>query len=613
MSTIVRAAIHPGIGIARVGNSPDAFFVGPELPYPVPAPEGGFKDAAGALKRQAARFRIFGYDEGGRVVAELTAANADIAWTVHVANRKAAWYNFDTALDIPEAVPAGRRNASFVGADRQRLVIDPGPRRIAGAGVHGAKYALDGGSFLDVPVSLGELRTDGDGRLLVLGGLGVSASPMPNNTIYTFADNDGWHDDTSDGPVTAEVRIGDRTIPVDPAWVVVAPPNYAPDIISVPTMYDVVFDACRRLWFGPIGKVSFTEHVLPILEGFVNLQWVNYGFHVQFGWKGPNEFTRGDMLAMLANPSPQFAERRRQIFNMFRHADYRSLIVDAWPQMYGDGTVITGNIGTDTDAREYLALTPTQTAYLQAWAAGTFDGDWQADAAPPAQRIDGVPLAQQPQTLDKAALRFCAGGAFHPGCEMTWPMRHYTMYCAPFRIRPRPAGQPAPDYGDQLSPALITSETGPLYANGPGDLTRWMAVPWQADAGSCRAGYESAYDPYLPTFWPARVPNHVLSQADYDRVLDRTLTRAERQRAFETRSTWYRMLVGAAPLPQLAQMVTDFGKLGVVERREGTPGDADFPPVMYVESPPAVAPGAEVAHDRNLLTNRSIRAPRASR
>ena len=40
---IVRAAIHPTIGIARVGNSPDAFFFGPEVPGALPRPPVGFK------------------------------------------------------------------------------------------------------------------------------------------------------------------------------------------------------------------------------------------------------------------------------------------------------------------------------------------------------------------------------------------------------------------------------------------------------------------------------------------------------------------------------------------------------------------------------------------
>jgi hypothetical protein len=55
---IVRCAIHPAIGLARVGNSPEEFFIGPEVPGPHPVPEGGFKDTAGRIKRQAARFRL---------------------------------------------------------------------------------------------------------------------------------------------------------------------------------------------------------------------------------------------------------------------------------------------------------------------------------------------------------------------------------------------------------------------------------------------------------------------------------------------------------------------------------------------------------------------------
>ena len=55
---IVRAAIHPGIGLARVGNSEQEFFVGPEVPRATPKPTGFYKDATGALKRQAAKFRV---------------------------------------------------------------------------------------------------------------------------------------------------------------------------------------------------------------------------------------------------------------------------------------------------------------------------------------------------------------------------------------------------------------------------------------------------------------------------------------------------------------------------------------------------------------------------
>src|SRR5947207_521068 len=87
---IAYCKVHPGIGIARVGDSPDGFFVGPEAPGLAPAPAGGFKDGNGRVKRQAARFRVYGYDAQGRVARELTAADAAITWTVHLANKKGA-------------------------------------------------------------------------------------------------------------------------------------------------------------------------------------------------------------------------------------------------------------------------------------------------------------------------------------------------------------------------------------------------------------------------------------------------------------------------------------------------------------------------------------------
>jgi outer membrane autotransporter protein len=73
---IVRAAIHPAIGIARVGNSPDEYYFGPEIPGGLPIAPDGYKDASGAMKRQAARFRVFGLDAQGQVVRELTARDA---------------------------------------------------------------------------------------------------------------------------------------------------------------------------------------------------------------------------------------------------------------------------------------------------------------------------------------------------------------------------------------------------------------------------------------------------------------------------------------------------------------------------------------------------------
>ena len=162
------------------------------------------------LKTQAARFRIYGYDSDGNVVKEITAADASIQWRVHIANRKAGWYMFNNALDlVGAAIPSSFRNADVT--DRSQLIIDPGKIAISGTQQRGEQYRFDKGSFMGIPVPLGELRTDSEGRLIVLGGDGHSAS-YTNEQAITFANNDTWHDDISDGPVWATVTLKDGTV-----------------------------------------------------------------------------------------------------------------------------------------------------------------------------------------------------------------------------------------------------------------------------------------------------------------------------------------------------------------------------------------------------------------
>ena len=196
MPTISTVKIHPAIGIARVGNSPAEFFIGPELPGNRRRPAGGYRDAQGRIKRQAARFRLFGYDENGKLVGEITAAQASITWTVRLANKKSAWRQF---RGLARNTPWRNKNVK----DRNSLIIDPGPRSLHAPN---QAAAFDTGQFMGATVPLGEMHTDERGRLLVLGGFGHSASPT-NAPIKTWVNNDGWHDDVSDGPVTATVSL----------------------------------------------------------------------------------------------------------------------------------------------------------------------------------------------------------------------------------------------------------------------------------------------------------------------------------------------------------------------------------------------------------------------
>ncbi|MBL9127038.1 MAG: LodA/GoxA family CTQ-dependent oxidase, partial [Verrucomicrobiales bacterium] len=124
--------IHPAIGIARLGNSPDAFYLAPENEGDLPIvcdPEGvpqrdtqgkdqsvrKFVDDQGRVLRQAARFRVFVYDESqpegrelkigdtirtdrmpsGSITGQIVEAKVkDIQWTVYLANKKSVWYQF---------------------------------------------------------------------------------------------------------------------------------------------------------------------------------------------------------------------------------------------------------------------------------------------------------------------------------------------------------------------------------------------------------------------------------------------------------------------------------------------------------------------------------------
>jgi hypothetical protein len=413
--------IHPAIGIARVGNSPE-YFIGPLKPGEPAAPAGGFKDPSGNLKPQAAQFRLYAYDEAGRLMGEITAAEARITWTAHLVNKKAEAENFPSGPD--------RRNPQVTNpADRMRLIIDPQSRSLTGPN-QSARF--DTGTFKlpDTPavlVPLGRMETDGFGRLVVIGGFGQSKSPNGRPLQTTF-NNSYWYDDVADGPISATVSIGNQTFTAEGAWVIVGPPKYAPGIPHAITLWDRLQD----FFFGESQTApSYVKDIFPILESAT-------------GVYGVQNVGRAHSSPMWQNPVIDPTARQR----IFDRLNLPPLQEVSWEGLTEDselGLVAAGGMPQLIQA----TLTKRQYNNMRMWRDGNFINDW-----PPR-----VPAEIAPEGLDQAALENCVGAAFFPGIEGGDFLLHKPNYVRPYR----------------LNHTRVR----------PGDVTARMALPWQSDFYAC--------------------------------------------------------------------------------------------------------------------------------
>jgi len=560
---ISSVAIYPPIGISRIGNSTEYFFA-PDIPGVELTPKGGYKDEKGRVKKQVARFRIYAFDANGKVLGEITETKeSNIHWRIDVANVKAAWYEFNNALDLPGAgIPSEYRNSDIKGIAREQLAIKPTPVSISGRDVKGAKYSFDDGEFFGKKVKLGHVETDAEGRLLFFGGDGDSAS-KDNEPAITFANNEGWHDDTCDGIVRATVNINGKSFEAEPANVAVTPPNFGPGLYGVVTMNDVVQDLFIREMGYPNPSengVVFYEHIYPMLQRMTDTQWVNSGFFMLFGKNSPSDFTNPEFVKQLSSPAKEYEVLRKRIFEWFRNPDSEEYTPEKVPPFYGDGFGEYVKI-----AIVDLPITRTQYTRLEKWAIGDFTTGTPQKYVP----FEELSPAQQINALNQAPMEECLGGPFHPGIELTWPMRIKEMWKKPYRLNVVKEGEPTDlNFGPLLSPAIALGKDGPLSKSGPGALTRWLGVPWQTDEASCLSGYDvTTYLP-LPSFWAARVPNQVLSEDSYVRSIKAgKLNIAQRLKHFDYRQDWLRDL-GPVYQKKINLMIAEWHELGIIAKIE---------------------------------------------
>lgn len=578
-SKIDRVSIYPPIGIARIGNSPE-YFLASELPGVEPEPTNGYKDEDGRIKKQAVKFKVYAFDKAGKVLGELTNEEAKINWHVHVANVKAAWYEFNNALDLPKAgIPSKRRNKDE--KNRSLLAIKPDPVEISGSNITDNQYCFNDGEFYGTKVNLGKVETDDKGRVIFIPGSG-DANSKDNEAPTTFANNVGWHDDTCDGVIRATVDVDGATFEAKPAMVAVTPPNFGPGLFGVVTMNDVVQDLFIREMKYPdpaANGVVFYEHIYPMLERMTNTQWVNEGFAMLFGHNSPADFTDPKMLSKLDNPTDDFKHLRQKVFDWFRDPNSDEYKPELIPPFYGDGFGEYEGL-----AIVDLPVTPTQYERLKKWAKGKFTQGTIAKK----KAFNELSLDEQLNALNQAPLEECLGGPFHPGIELTWPLRVKLMWEEPYRLNVVDKGEDTPlNFGPLLSPQIALDKNGPNSKSGPGALTRWLGVPWQTDEASCLSGYNpSTYLP-LPSFWAARVPNQVLSEDGYERIKDKNVNIAQRLKHFDYRQDWLRDL-GTQYLSKIDKMVHRWHELGIVAKHEDPILDDEntgfLPKVAWVES-----------------------------
>jgi hypothetical protein len=532
-----------------------------------PIEASDLRDAEQNPCRQAARFRIYAYDtpqtqypstDGGREVKIGDTVNGkvikDIVWQVHLANKKANNYTITSIVNGKKteegmaAYEGGNlpplRNPDIPGSpsspDRiTQLVIDAGPRALASS-TNGTRTlafnAATPSSYVnpsaaittipDYPISfpddhftmfnprgvidtLGEMTIEANtGRLIVAGGYGRASGIMTNGkppSLSDAIDNDGWFDDTSDGPVTARIIFTDgSTASVVHGWVVCTDPGFAPQTRNVVSTWDDVYST----WVEQLNLIpglfangsyntgysaSFEDDVLPIFHGALLQQW---------NTNLPSQAVKGHQYVASIKPSDNPQEKIPNLTSLIRDPNASN--------ESGQGVKMPLALG---DAQKsFLSLTTTQYFLLMQWYKGKSVADAQTIGAG--------------EKLDQVVLENCLGGRYSPGIDLTFIVRDSNFYAqqwqgttGPFRINLQPldystvkAGQPF------LQEGYIPLRTAAVE---PGDVCKFMSLPWHTDYNSC-ATHEPDPNPEgnntLYWSWPAQRPINVYpaSQCTFD-------------------------------------------------------------------------------------------------
>ena len=510
-------AIHPAIGVARLGNAPldiddpSTYLIGAESPYQVPGAGETYKKN-GKIKKVAQRFRIFEYEDD-MPAREITLEQRDIksiTWHVQVSNRKAALLIDDKTpgsvsaptYHPPDYHPSKSRNTHVV--DRNDLVIESGLNTITSdqpiKDLTGS-FTLPFGNNekATTQVKLGSIHSEAQtGRLLYFASDGLSEGLDTKNGKFSqtatigvngdFANNDNWYDQSCDGPIRAEIVFTDGTSimldrPEQSAWILCSLPKYTPAFNYFTNLQHVALSASFPATQS-VPRPSFANDIFPILRSVSQLQWVSPS-----GALGHGTGRQGYYLSRLSNLSDNNSDpqsdaylSRDAIFKRLRNPHklparpFKGLtLADVQPKQMPQ---LPRDELRNQEGHDWALPSVTKLQYdmLEKWRDGDFDSDHNPDGIHAEGIYDFIALEEldipnQPAALDWAALEGTCGTPFYPGIESWNIMQLPELYAAPLRIQ----------------------------ANvKPGDLTMGNALPWQSDYLDCNHGW-----------WPVQRPDNV--------------------------------------------------------------------------------------------------------
>ncbi|GAB4192347.1 MAG: LodA/GoxA family CTQ-dependent oxidase [Roseiflexaceae bacterium] len=631
MSTKTVFRVHPTINFARMGTS-DEFYLSPETSAGMPLPNtpttGGLpikagtedecitsddlRDHNGALKRQAARFRLFAYaldgqdnypNGGGTEVLPGSLPDGrvlkEIIWTVHLANKKAAAYAVVNSKGVdayaPGLVPPLRNPELYGDVDSpqrlQQLMIDPGPRTISSATMGHvafnkhttASYCDEAGGVQHLPDypqsfpadtnaklfeptgpldSLGELRTDQKGRLLVLAAKGRTAAqydeyddPMP---LTGDLNNAGWFDDAADGPVSATLIFEDGSVEqAFGAWVICCDPAFAPQVRNVVSVWDDVYDTwvrnldlqpelCEQGVFKADYRPAFETKIRPIFRAALLQRWtanlppIALKAHeaveaIETGALPDKTIMAG--LTFIRNPN---------------NPSETNVGAPLMPLSLGDA------------GHSFLSVSKTQYFFLEQWSRNSFSTG------------EGPALGAGEQ-LDYASLSNCLGGRYVPGIEVSYPVRETDIYitdwrssgAGPFRVKHQPLNYAAATKAQPFLTGGWVPRHNLTDGLQPGDLSKFMAIPWQTDYNSCSihqtsintAGHnQSTGNPTMLYWsWPSQRPDAVYIA---DQVINNVLP--QQQWSIRGPGTYAEDPKTACTFQKPLQAVRQWDRIGIV-------------------------------------------------